>query len=56
MIVLQKYMFQAKDLQVLGHLGEGAFGTVTKMYFKEADTEMAVKVCTTHLLTFLPTN
>jgi len=29
---------------VLGYLGEGAFGTVVKMHFQKANTEMAVKV------------
>lgn len=40
----QKYKFQAEDLKVLGHLGEGNFGTVLKMLFPETNTEMAVKV------------
>ena len=43
---LQKYKFQAEDLRVLGHLGEGNFGTVMKMLFPKTNTQMAVKVST----------
>jgi hypothetical protein len=41
---LQKFKFQAEDLRVLGHLGEGNFGTVMKMLFPKTNTQMAVKV------------
>ena len=42
----QKYSFIAEDLQDKGHLGEGAFGTVSKMVFNKTKTLMAVKVNT----------
>ena len=29
----------------MGHLGDGAYGTVSKMLFPPTDTIMAVKVC-----------
>ena len=29
----------------MGHLGDGAYGTVSKMLFPPTDTVMAVKVC-----------
>ena len=41
----QKYRFTADELIPLGHIGDGAFGTVTKMLFPQTETEMAVKVC-----------
>ena len=41
---LQRYQFVAEDLQDKGHLGEGAFGTVSKMLFTKTNTMMAVKV------------
>ena len=44
-ISLQKYQFVAEDLEDKGHLGEGAFGTVSKMVFNKTKTMMAVKVC-----------
>ena len=40
----QKYQFVAEDLEDKGHLGEGAFGTVSKMVFNKTKTLMAVKV------------
>ena len=40
----QKYPFAAEDLEDKGHLGEGAFGTVSKMMFTKTNTMMAVKV------------
>ncbi len=41
---LQKYSFKAEDLEYQGHLGDGAFGTVTKMLYPPTQTTMAVKV------------
>ena len=29
----------------MGHLGDGAYGTVSKMLFPPTNTTMAVKVC-----------
>ena len=45
----QKYQFTAEDLKDKGHLGEGAFGTVSKMLFNKTETLMAVKVNTVDL-------
>lgn len=39
----KRYQFRAEDLQDKGHLGEGAFGTVSKMLFTQTNTMMAVK-------------
>ncbi len=41
---MQKYSFKAEDLVDQGHLGDGAFGTVTKMLYPPTNTTMAVKV------------
>lgn len=49
MFTTQKYQFVAEDLQDKGHLGEGAFGTVSKMVFNKTKTLMAVKVNTVDL-------
>ena len=40
----QIYKFTAEDLVDLGHLGDGAYGTVSKVMFPPTKTEMAVKV------------
>ncbi|KAK2192385.1 hypothetical protein NP493_30g01027 [Ridgeia piscesae] len=37
------YDFTSEDLQDLGEIGRGAYGTVNKMYHKDSDTTMAVK-------------
>ena len=34
----------AEDLVDRGHIGDGAYGTVMKMFFPKTQTEMAVKV------------
>ncbi|XP_064406210.1 dual specificity mitogen-activated protein kinase kinase 6-like [Halichondria panicea] len=39
----EKYSFKAEDLEDQGHLGDGAFGTVTKMLYPPTQTTMAVK-------------
>lgn len=39
----KKYPFKAEDLIDQGHLGDGAFGTVNKMFFPPSKTVMAVK-------------
>ena len=41
----QKYKFTAENLVDMGHLGNGAYGTVSKMVFPPTNTTMAVKVC-----------
>jgi len=41
------YDFTSEDLQDLGEIGRGAYGTVNKMYHKDSDTTMAVKVSST---------
>uniref|UniRef100_A0A0K0D6G9 Protein kinase domain-containing protein n=1 Tax=Angiostrongylus cantonensis TaxID=6313 RepID=A0A0K0D6G9_ANGCA len=40
----QDYLFEFKDLEELGSLGHGSFGTVTKMRHIMTGMEMAVKV------------
>jgi hypothetical protein len=40
----QQYTFSAEDLEDLGEIGRGAFGTVNKMLHRESKKEMAVKV------------
>lgn len=39
------YDFTSEDLQDLGEIGRGGFGTVNKMIHRISDTVMAVKVC-----------
>lgn len=39
----EQYDFTSDDLQDLGEVGRGAFGTVNKMIFRRADKVMAVK-------------
>lgn len=41
---MQQYKFTPDDLEDLGQVGVGNYGTVLKMSFKETGTEMAVKV------------
>lgn len=43
---MQQYKFTPDDLEDLGQVGVGNYGTVLKMSFKETGTEMAVKVHT----------
>lgn len=43
---MQVYDFTSEDLQDLGEIGRGGFGTVNKMIHKQSDTVMAVKVNT----------
>ena len=43
-IHMQEYKVFAEDLQEVGHIGVGNYGTVLKMLFKKTDTVMAVKV------------
>lgn len=38
------YDFTSDDLQDLGEIGRGGFGTVNKMLHRSSDTVMAVKV------------
>lgn len=38
------YDFTSDDLQDLGEIGRGAFGTVNKMVHRKSNTVMAVKV------------
>ena len=38
------YDFTSDDLQDLGEIGRGAFGTVNKMIHRKSNTVMAVKV------------
>ena len=40
----QIFDFTADDLQDMGEIGRGAFGTVNKMRHVKSDTIMAVKV------------
>ena len=42
--LFQKYRFTPDDLEELGPLGAGNYGTVLKMNHKETGTKMAVKV------------
>lgn len=44
------YDFTSDDLQDLGEIGRGGFGTVNKMLHRSSDTVMAVKVFLIHLL------
>lgn len=39
------YDFTSEDLQDLGEIGRGGFGTVNKMIHRISNTVMAVKVC-----------
>lgn len=41
---IQVYDFTSEDLQDLGEIGRGGFGTVNKMVHRESKTVMAVKV------------
>jgi hypothetical protein len=41
---VQVYDFTSDDLQDLGEIGRGAFGTVNKMVHRRSSTVMAVKV------------
>ena len=41
---MQVYDFTSDDLQDLGEIGRGAFGTVNKMVHRRSNTVMAVKV------------
>lgn len=41
---VQVYDFTSDDLQDLGEIGRGAFGTVNKMVHRRSNTVMAVKV------------
>ncbi|KAI0223697.1 Dual specificity mitogen-activated protein kinase kinase 4 [Lamellibrachia satsuma] len=43
MVIAIVYDFTSEDLQDLGEIGRGAYGTVNKMYHKDSDTTMAVK-------------
>lgn len=43
------YDFTSEDLQDLGEIGRGGFGTVNKMIHRISDTVMAVKVRSTIL-------
>ena len=45
------YDFTSDDLQDLGEIGRGAFGTVNKMVHRKSNTVMAVKV---RILLFFP--
>ena len=45
MMFTQQYRFTPDDLEELGPVGAGNYGTVLKMRFKETGTELAVKVC-----------
>ncbi len=47
-LMLQEYSFQAEDLKEGDELGEGAFGTVTKMFHSASQTHMAVKARLDH--------
>lgn len=42
--VFKVYDFTSDDLQDLGEIGRGGFGTVNKMLHRRSDTVMAVKV------------
>lgn len=42
--VLQMFDFTADDMQDLGEIGRGNYGTVNKMMHKKSNTVMAVKV------------
>lgn len=44
------YDFTSEDLQDLGEIGRGGFGTVNKMIHKQTNTMMAVKVCDIHVV------
>jgi len=44
------YDFTSDDLQDLGEIGRGGFGTVNKMLHRSSDTVMAVKVFNLHLV------
>ena len=44
MASFQEYDFTADDMQDLGEIGRGNYGTVNKMKHKATDTVMAVKV------------
>jgi len=41
---LQVYDFSSEDLQDLGEIGRGGFGTVNKMVYRKTNMVMAVKV------------
>ena len=43
--VWQKYRFSPEDMEEVGPLGAGNYGTVLKMNHKLTGTRMAVKVC-----------
>lgn len=42
--IFKVYDFTSDDLQDLGEIGRGGFGTVNKMLHQSSDKEMAVKV------------
>jgi len=42
--LLQVYDFSAEDLQDIGEIGRGNFGTVNKMVHEKSGKVMAVKV------------
>ena len=43
-VLFQVYDFTADDMQDLGEIGRGNYGTVNKMQHKKTSTVMAVKV------------
>lgn len=43
------YDFTSEDLQDLGEIGRGAFGTVNKMVHRKSNLVMAVKVCVLYI-------
>lgn len=53
---VQKHPFKAEDLVEERHLGDGAFGTVSKMIYPPTDTPMAVKVSSYYELLYTLTN
>lgn len=48
--MLQIYDFGAEDLQDMGEIGRGNFGSVSKMLHIKTSTVMAVKVLGIHTL------
>jgi len=51
---VQVYDFTSDDLQDLGEIGRGAFGTVNKMVHRRSNTVMAVKVeCSISIVKFV---
>lgn len=50
LFVFKVYDFTSDDLQDLGEIGRGGFGTVNKMLHRSSDTVMAVKVSNTYTI------